>query len=53
MKPTADIIRAVEGSMINQFQTYTFLDMINDTPDLTDEEKHWAKQHLDYGVKEI
>ena len=46
------IRRALNKSMDFQFDcSYSWLDMIDDTDDLTDEEKDWAKEHSTYAVK--
>ena len=41
-------MRLINKSLEAQFEIYSWADMINDTPDLTNEERQWAKEHTGY-----
>lgn len=47
MRTQQEILSIVNGGLVNQFQTYSWLNMIDDL-DLTKQEKEWAKEHIDY-----
>jgi Zn ribbon nucleic-acid-binding protein len=46
---TKKIIEEVNDALVEQFESYTLYDLIDDT-NLSDEEKEWAKKNLDYRV---
>lgn len=45
------ILYLVNKALGYQFETYSWMNMIDDIEDLTTEEKEWAKEHTTYKVE--
>lgn len=44
----ARLVEKVSNALSYQFESYTWGDMIDDIPDLTPEERDWAKVNIGY-----
>lgn len=42
------VLNRVAKALEYQFETYSWFDMISDIPDLTDEERKFANEHICY-----
>ena len=45
-----EILRQVNKALVYQFETYSWLDMIKDIPDLSPEEQKWASENTGYSA---